>query len=159
MNTVAKAANGLWSVICLLVAMVLVGLFVYWTVIQKPFVFVDQNAPMPEYRVTAGSLLYIDNPVIPTEVVARVSYSGMLVKDGDQYTKYALASPEMASREEIEGADTVVRPTKPAASLYAVFIPSYVQPGTYTYKITATYKLNPFRSENIPLPDLTIKVE
>lgn len=157
MNTVAKAANGLWSLICLLVAMVLVGLFFYWTLIQKPFISVDTHAATVEYRVTAGSLLYIDNPVVPTEVLTRISYSGTLIKD--QFTKYALASPDMASRDEVETADTVIQATKPAAPLYAVFIPSYVQPGTYTYRMTATYKLNPFRSETLQLPDMTIKVE
>lgn len=157
MNTVAKAANGLWSIACLLVAAILVGMFFYWTLIQKPFVYVDAHAPQIEYKVTAGTLLYVDNPIVPAEAVAKINYSATLIKD--QFTKYALASPDMASRSEVEDADTVVQPNKPAAPLYAVFIPSYVQPGTYKYRMTASYKLNPFRTETLVLPDLTIKVE
>ena len=157
MNTIARAANGAWSAVCLLVAAVLTGLFIYWAVLQQPFITIDKNVVQSEYRVTAGSLLYIDNPVEPSEAVAKVQYTAVLIKD--QFTKYALPSPDVASRAEVEDAETVVAPTKPAAPLYAVFIPSYIQPGKYKYQITASYKLNPFRTETLELPQLSITVE
>lgn len=158
MSTIAKAADGLWSVLCLMVGAVLIGLGLYWAVLQRPFLEVNTASVQKEYRVTAGSLLYIENPIIPADFAGKVDYANTLVID--QFTRYSLPSPEMARQEIAEtNATKVVPVTKPAAPLYAVFIPSYVRPGTYKYVATATYRLNPFRTATVDLPQLTIVVE
>lgn len=157
MNTLTRAASGVWSVTCLITAAILVGLFFYWVVLQRPYIELDEDNPVHEYRVTSGTILYVDNPLIPAEAVGRINYSATLVKD--QFTRYALPSPDVASKSAVESADTVVRIGKPAAPLYAVFIPSYVQPGTYQYMVKASYRLNPFRTVTLDLPNLTITVE
>jgi hypothetical protein len=159
MNRVAKAANGLWSLSCLLVAGVLVGLGIYWAILQQPFLAVQQGSPSVPYTVTAGSILYVENPVVPAEFVGKINYTGVLIQD--EFTRYVLPSPDMASIATKQGAEleTVVQPMKPAAPLYAVFIPSYVRPGTYRYVVTASYRLNPFRTATLELPHLIIKVE
>lgn len=152
-----KVADGAWSVACMLVTGSLVMLFVYWLFIQQPPFAVTARAADTSYTVTSGSIVYFESPITPAELVALVSFSGRLVQNGQ--VKYQLASPDTISREVIQSADAaVIAPTK-ENPLYALFVPSYVRPGHYTYEVTATYRLNPFKTRRIELPPLNIYVE
>lgn len=160
MNTITKAANAAYSLVSFAVFAVLAGLFIYWAVLQRPFLDVNTERTQQVYTVNAGTILYMENPVIPAEFAGKVDYTGTLIST-DQSTRYSLPSPDVARREvaELGGTTKVIPDAKPAAPLYAVFIPSYVRPGTYKYAVTATYQLNPFKTARLDLPVLTITVE
>lgn len=165
MNITAKA-NGirgffssLWSMASILVCVSLVGLFVYWALLQRPVLHVSGERVQKEYVVTAGSLVYVENPVAPAEYTGRIEYTNALVsRDGTQ--RYVLPSPDVARQElRTDAAKKIVPSEVTTTPLYAVFVPSYVQPGDYTYRVTAQYRLNPFRTATLELPPMTIKVE
>lgn len=158
MNTATRAANGLWSVACLMVAFGLVGLFVYWVCIQQPPQMTTESYSPASHVVAPGSIVYFETPIAPAEGVAAMAFRGDLMQGGER--KYSLASPDSIPREELQDAqETTVLSAKPEHPLYALFVPSYVRPGDYEYHVTVTYRLNPFKTRTVDLPPIQITVE
>lgn len=158
MNTAAaRAASGIWSVACLSVTFGLLGLFVYWVCIQQPpRLVVDQAMPV-HHTVSAGSIVYFEAPVLPADEVAGVTVEGQLVQDGK--VRYYLASPDSVPEEVRRSGNETVIMDSAEYPMYALFVPSYVQPGDYEYRVSVTYRLNPFRTRTTALPTINITVQ
>lgn len=133
------------------------GLFVFWVFVQDIDLPSDLPSVPVEHTVVAGSIVYFENTAMPSDLAATVAFEGRLIQDGQ--VKYTLPSPDSVSRDvPIVGAETVAA-DKPRHPLYALFVPSYVRPGSYVYQVTATFRLNPLKTKMIELPPLIIRVE
>ena len=157
MNTATRAANGLWSVACLAVMFGLVGLFIYWVCIQQPPQLATERYVPAHHVVAAGSIVYFEAPVVPVEGFSEMSFRGSLMKEGK--VVYTLASPDSVPREDLKDTPEKILSATPEYPLYALFVPSYVRPGTYTYQVSVTYRLNPFKTRTVDLPPITLTVE
>lgn len=157
MNTAGKAIDAIWSLLCMAVVCGLLGLFVFWVLIQDIDLAPETPSVPVTHTVTAGSIVYFENTAMAPDTAANVSFTGKLIQNGE--VKYVLPSPDTVSREvEISGGETVVA-DKPRHPLYALFIPSYVRRGDYVYQVTAMFRLNPLKTKSVELPPLIIKVE
>ncbi len=158
MNTAAaKAASGLWSVACLSVTFGLLGLFVYWVCIQQPPRLAVERAAPAHHTVSAGSIVYFEVPVVPSDEVSGVIVQGQLVQEGK--VRYYLASPDSVPEEVLRsGVETVIVDSA-EHPMYALFVPTYVQPGEYEYHVSVTYRLNPFRTRTTALPAINLTVQ
>lgn len=156
MNTATRAASGLWSVICLLVTLSLVGLFIYWVAIQQPPQIAERAYTPAHQTVTPGSIIYFETPMVPSEYIAGVTFRGRLLQGGE--VKYSLASPDSVPRDVLERSDAVVAGGA-EYPMYALFVPSYVRPGDYVYRVSVTYRLNPFKTRTSELPPINITVQ
>jgi len=158
MNTAAaRAASGIWSVACLSVTFGLLGLFVYWVCIQQPpRLVVDQAMPV-HHPVSAGSIVYFEAPILSAGGASWATVEGQLTQEGK--VRYFLASPDSVPEEvRRSGSETFIGgPT--AYPMYALYIPSYVRPGSYEYRAAVTYRLNPFRTRTAVLPTINITVQ
>lgn len=158
MNTAAaKAASGIWSVACLSVTFGLLGLFVYWVCIQQPPRLVLGVATPAHHTVSAGSVVYFEAPVVSSDEVSGVSVQGQLLQDGG--VRYYLASPDSVPAEVRKRMVETVIVESAEYPMYALFVPTYVQPGEYVYRVSVTYRLNPFRTRTTELPPINITVQ
>lgn len=157
MNTATRAANGLWSVACLLVTFSLLGLFVYWVCIQQPPRLAVDNYNPVQHSVTPGSIIYFEAPMSSSEGAVGMTFRGQLVQRGE--VKYILPSPDSVPREELQHSSEKIISGAPEYPLYALYVPSYVKPGDYVYMVQVTYRLNPFKTKTTDLPPINISVQ
>lgn len=158
MNKALAAADRVWGQLCLIVCLTLIGMFIWWMFLQPPLLTVAQSQSDSVYNVTAGSMVYLENPVIPPDTIAQVDYDGEL-HSLETKDVYSLDTVDSISSRVTEQVITTSDTVKPGQSLYGLFIPSYVRPGLYEFRMRATYRLNPFRSATLELPPVRIVVE
>ena len=155
MNRVIRMLNGAWSVVCILAIGGLLWQGVYWALLQRPYLSVNTEGMALQYDAPAGSILYIENPIFPPDTLAQVDLQADLVGEG---TSYKLASPSESDVEVEELPLPALTKARPGYPVYPLFIPSYVKAGVYRYEVTASYRLNPFKTEQLVLPPVTITV-
>lgn len=157
MNTATRAVNGLWSVACLAVMFGLVGLFIYWVCIQQPPRLAIERYVPAQHVVSPGSIVYFEAPVAPAEGFSEMTFRGSLMQDGK--TVYTLASPDSVPRDILKDTPETILSATPEYPLYALFVPTYVRSGVYTYQVSVTYRLNPFKTRTVDLPPISVTVQ
>lgn len=155
MNKAMKILDGAWSVVCILTTGGLMGLFLFWVLLQRPYLTVNVEGMTTSYTAPAGSIVYIENPIYPPDTLTHVE---LVAELHSPQMSYRLASPPDRKTQWYQGISQSYSTARPGYTVYPLFIPSYVKPGVYEYEATATYKLNPFKSESLVLPRVIITI-
>lgn len=158
MNRVKRCADVVWSGLSMATFFGLLSMALYWSVLQRPALTYNAEGIKTFYSTSAGATVYFENPIYPPDTNTRVQISPRLsASEGDD--NYRLSAVDSTDGFKPGIKDTKLAYVRPGYPVYSVYIPTYVKPGVYTYRATATYRLNLFRTATLELPRLTIVVE
>jgi hypothetical protein len=158
MNKVKRYCDAAWSGISLVTVISLFAALLYWTVLQRPPLTYTTEGLKTTYVTGKGMPVYLENPIYPPDTTLPVQISASLINN-EGTGGYRLASINSRDGFKPSAKEALLSYVRPGYPVYGAFIPSYVKSGSYTYKATATYRLNLFRTVTMELPDLTIVVE
>jgi len=159
MNRVKRYANSAWSATCMATFFGLLAATVYWAVLQRPPLTYNTEGLLTTYHVTRGSTAYLENPLYPPDTSLKVTINPRITGHDEVGGTYRLGSVDTSDGFRPSVTEARLSYVRPGYPVYGLFIPSYVKPGVYTYRATATYRLNLFRTAKLDMPEFTVVVE
>jgi hypothetical protein len=131
----------------------------YWAVLQRPALTYNTDGLKDTYTVSRGSTVYLENPLYPPDSNLRVVINPRMTGQDEVGGTYRLGSVDSSDGFRPSITEARLSYVRPGYPVYGLYVPSYVKPGTYTYRATATYRLNLFRTATLDLPAFTVVVE